>query len=266
MGKKVVLITGASSGIGLATAKLFIEAGHIVYGTSRKHFSLDGLKALQMDVRMDASVQTGVQALMVAEGRIDLAILNAGYGIAGSVEDADISSVKEMFETNYFGTLRVVQSILPHMRRQKNGCIIAVSSIAGVLSIPFQSTYSASKFALEATMEALRGEVKPFGIQVSLVEPGDTKTGFTKARILCSTEKTKDVYRESLLRSVSRMEKDEEHGVSPTKVGKIILQTAMKRNPAVRIAVGMDYRILLFLKRLLPDRLVRFVLQRMYAS
>ncbi len=275
--QKTIFITGASSGIGLATARMMAKAGHAVYGTSRSgmfpesHSSAghapNGFTLLKMDVCRDEEMEGCLHRILQETGKIDVLIVNAGTGIAGSVEDTSIEEARSQFETNYFGALRVVRAVLPVMRLQGGGSIVAVSSVAGVLSIPFQSGYSASKFALEASMEALRSEVGPFGIRVCLVEPGDTKTGFTGARTLAAGAAAgSSPYSDRLLRSVNRMARDEQNGASPDKVAKAICQAAFSANPPVRIAVGLDYRFLLFLKRLLPHRVLTFAMRWMYAS
>jgi NAD(P)-dependent dehydrogenase (short-subunit alcohol dehydrogenase family) len=264
--KKIILITGASSGIGLATGKLAASAGHIVYGTSRTEKTAEGIRMLKMDVCADEEVDAAIRRIIAEQGRLDILIGNAGYGIAGSVEDTGIEEAKHQFETNYFGALRVVRAVLPVMRRQGSGSIITVSSVAGILAIPFQASYSATKFALESTMEALRGEVAPLGIKVSLVEPGDTHTGFTEARVLIAGALANKAYSERLNRSVKRMAHDEQHGATSEKVAGVICKVAFSKNPPVRTAVGFDYRLILFLKRLVPDRLLSYVLRMMYAS
>ncbi len=265
-GKKVVLITGASSGIGLATAKLAAAAGHVVYGTSRSIKSVEGIRMLKMDVCQDSEVDAGIGQIMREQGRLDVLIGNAGSGIAGSVEDTGIDEAKSQFEVNYFGALRVLCKVLPIMRRQGSGSIVTVSSVAGMLAIPFQSGYSATKFALESTLEALRSEVAPFGIRVSLVEPGDTRTGFTGARTLTVAAQSNKAYAERLTRSVKRMAHDEQHGATPEKVARVICRVAFSKYPPVRTAVGLDYKLILLMKRLLPDRLLVHVLRMMYAS
>ena len=268
---KIVLVTGASSGIGRATAVRFAQAGHIVYGTSRKASlpvseSAEPVIMLQMDVCVEDSVERAVRTIVGRHGRLDILIANAGTGFAGAVEDMTVAQAKEQFETNYFGALRTLRAVLPLMRAQKSGCIMGVSSVAARLPIPFQAGYSATKAALEATMIALRGEVKPYGIRVSLVEPGDTRTGFTDARIRTETTTSGSVYQERFVRSLNRMERDERNGVSPEKVARVLFRVASQKKPPVRVAVGADYRLLLLLRRLLPDRLVQWILERMYAA
>ena len=268
MDKRIVLVTGASSGIGLATAKRFAAAGHIVYGTSRRKQDTEGIRMLTMDVCSDEQVRAGVRQILSEQGRLDILVSNAGLGIAGSVEDTTVEEAKAQFDTNYFGALRVIREVLPIMRDQRSGSIIGVSSMAAPLAIPFQAGYSASKAALEATLTALRGEVGPFGIRVGCVLPGDTKTGFTDARrpVEATGATGSNVYRERLGRSIRRMEHDERNGVSPDKVAQTIVKTALSTNPPVRRAVGANYTLLLFARRLLPERLVTSLVNRLYAA
>ena len=268
---KVVLVTGASSGIGRATAIRFARSGHIVYGTSRNAVLLpsempDGITMLQMDVRSEDSVAQAVARIHDAHGRIDILIANAGTGTAGAVEDMSLEQAQSQFETNYFGTLRTIRAILPLMRARQTGCIVGVSSVAALLPIPFQAGYSATKAAMEATLTALRGEVRPYGLRVTLVEPGDTRTGFTDARAKADSTTANSPYQVRFSRSLARMERDERNGASPEKVAQVVFRVATQRNPPVRMAVGLDYRFLLFLRRLLPDRLVQWFLEGMYAS
>lgn len=174
----VILITGASTGIGLATAKLLAAHRYHVFGTSRqpeKH-AITEFALLPLDVREDASVAACVDAVMLQTGRIDVLVNNAGVSLSGAVEEASIEDAKRLFETNFFGVLRMVNAVLPIMRRQRSGHIINISSLAGIMGVPYIGLYSASKHALEGYSEALRYEVKSFGIRVALVEPGDTRT------------------------------------------------------------------------------------------
>lgn len=178
---RVILITGASTGIGLATAELLAAQGHTVFGTSRqpeKH-SVTAFTLLRLDVRDDTSVAACVEAVLAQAGRIDVLVNNAGVSLSGAVEEASIADAKRLFETNFFGVLRMVNAVLPIMRQQRSGCIINISSLAGIMGVPYIGLYSASKHALEGYSEALRYEVKPFGIRVTLVEPGDTRTDIT---------------------------------------------------------------------------------------
>ena len=266
--RKVALVTGASSGIGKAVYEKLCLEGWTVYGTSRKVEKgsvkqENGGRMTYMDVTDEASVKESIGIIMAAEGRLDALVNNAGYGIAGSVEDTSAEEAKALFDANFFGYLSTIRAAFPFLEESR-GIIINISSVAGVLTIPFQSMYSAGKAAVEAVSEALRMEVKPRGVRVCVVEPGDTKTGFTDSRIF--TEKSKNShYAERMKASVARMEHDERNGVPPEKVADVVYKMIKKQNPPVRRAVGFSYKLLLFLKRLLPDRLVLWILGKMYA-
>ena len=160
--------------------------------------------------------------------------------------------------------MRVLRNVVPVMRRAGKGLIINISSVAGLIPIPFQSMYSASKFALEAMSEALRIELKPFGIKVVIIEPGDTNTGFTDNRVIVKGAGKDSVYYEKFIKSVNTMIKDEKNGPGPETVAKVVIKTAMKKNPPVRIAVGISYKLIAFLKRILPDKFVHFILEKIY--
>jgi short-subunit dehydrogenase len=274
MKKHVILITGASSGIGKATAELLSAQGHHVYGTTRKAADPSQIPAsngsggfismLTMDVTSDASVASAIETILSKEGRIDVLICNAGTGIAGSIEDTTVDEAKSQFETNFFGALRVMRSLLPVMRAQGTGKIIAVSSVAGIISIPYQAHYSASKFAIEGLIEALRHEIAPFGIKACVVEPGDTKTGFTQNRVLAQKAREQTAYSERFTRSLARMEHDEQNGVPPLAVAKVIARMIKKRNPPIRVAVGFQYKAILLLKRIMPSRLTEKIVGMLY--
>ena len=272
----VILITGASSGIGKAAAEALARKGHRVYGTSRQPKTspsldvLNGdaspgfLKMLRLDVCDDASAEAAVDFVMKAEGRLDVLINNAGFGIAGPIEETSVEEAYSQLNTNFLGLVRMCRQAIPIMRSQKNGLIVNIGSVAGLFSIPFQSMYSVSKYAIEAYTEALRIEVKPFGIRAVVIEPGDTKTGFTNARNICRAAGN-STYGERFARSIRKMEKDEQNGPGPEVVVKAVMGVLNKKNPPVRVTVGFDYKVLVFLKRLLPSRLVEYILSKMYA-
>ncbi|ERI95631.1 oxidoreductase, short chain dehydrogenase/reductase family protein [Clostridiales bacterium oral taxon 876 str. F0540] len=269
---KVVLITGASSGIGQATAQTLMKKGYKVYGTSRKS-SNDGLiksdsgtgfiKMIQLDVCSEESVKKAVDYVLKNEQTIDILINNAGNGIAGSVEDTSPEEALKQFEPNFFGVLRMCRAVLPKMREQGHGLIINISSVAGLISVPYQSMYSASKYALEAMTETLRLEVKKFGIKVAMVEPGDTKTGFTSQRQYVK-QAADSIYHDNFMKSIKTMEKDEQNGPPPTLVVNAIMKIINSKNPPVRIVAGFSYKALVFLKRILPTRFVQFVVGKIY--
>ena len=183
--RKVVLITGASSGIGKETAKLLADGGFIVYGTARRLSKMQdlkkgGVKILKMDVTDDYSMVKGVNEILKKEKRIDVLINNAGYGSFGALEDVPISEAKNQFEVNIFGMARLIQLVLPHMRKQNSGKIINISSMGGKFGEPHGSWYHSTKFAVEGLSDSLRMELKPFNIDVVIVEPGAVKTEWNK--------------------------------------------------------------------------------------
>lgn len=264
MNKKVVLVTGASSGIGHATAKLFLKEGAIVYGTSRKQevCALDGIHMLTMDQTDDASVNNAIQTLLAREGRLDILVNNAGMGIAGPVLDMTPDDLKRQFDVNLFGALRVLRAAAPALFKSK-GRIINVSSVAGFVAIPFQGAYSASKFALESLTESLRAEIRPLGVTVTLVQPGDTKTDFTKNR--AALHHISSAYETRYQASVKRMEKDEQNGMPPEAVARVIIKAAKAKKPHVRYTVGFSYQVVRFIKRFMPDDLVSYLVGKLYA-
>jgi NAD(P)-dependent dehydrogenase (short-subunit alcohol dehydrogenase family) len=235
---RVVLITGASSGIGQATALLLADRGFKVFGTSRKPRSdkADGFVMLQLDVTSDKSVKACVRAVIQQTGRLDILINNAGYGLSGAIEETSIQEAKSQFETNFFGAVRMVKTVLPLMRQQRHGQIINISSMGGVVGNPFLGFYSASKFALEGYTEALRHEVKRFNITVSLVEPTYFKTNAANAAI--RTAETIDDYTEMRKRASAIIRERIQNGLNPKIVADTILRIIQSRSPRLRYSVG----------------------------
>jgi len=222
-----------------------------------------GWTSLHMDVRDEASVARGVERVLAEAGRLDAVVNNAGIGIAGPVEDASLEEALALFQTNFLGALRVCRAVVPHLRTQGGGTIVNVSSIAGRIGLPFQGLYSASKFALEGLTEALRMEVRPFGIRVVLVEPGDTRTPFTahRRRAAVPTE----CYRERYSRALNRAEQDEEAGSPPVAVARLVLRVLRRRNPRLRYTVGNPLqRLAVVARRTLPGRLFEWGIIRYY--
>ena len=264
----VVLITGASSGIGKAIAEFLAKEGFKVYGTTRKLEGLkgkpaEGIEMVQLDVCSDESIKQAVDYIIKKEGRIDILINNAGFALAGSIEDTTHEEAFKQFDTNFFGMHRVCRQVIPFMREKSNGLIVNTSSVAGLFSIAYQSMYSASKYAVEAFTEALRMELQPFGIKVSMVEPGDTRTGFTGNRVKVKASED-SIYKDVFSKSVSKMEKDEMGGPTPEVVVKAVAKIVGSKNPPVRIVAGFTYKALVFLKRVLPSRTVVYILSKMY--
>ena len=257
--KKVVLITGASAGIGQVTADLLHGQGWTVIGSSRRGTASGSWSPLVMDVDDDDSVRMGVDKVAAEHGRLDAVVACAGWGLAGAVEQTPIDQAKHQFETNFWGAVRVVQAALPVMRRQGGGRLVLVSSIGGIVSLPFQAFYSASKFAMEGYGEALAYEVAPFGIEVTLVQPGNVRTDFTQNRVDVEPPKSPegpDAYADAVAKSVGLMERDEQNGVPPANVAAAIAKVLDSRRPPRRVSVGKpDERVGIIAKRLLPFRI-----------
>jgi NAD(P)-dependent dehydrogenase (short-subunit alcohol dehydrogenase family) len=247
MEKKIVLLTGSSAGIGKAAAELLVNAGVIVYGASRSGGEVYENKnsggkyiPVKMDVTIETEINSTVEKIIADYGKIDAVIANAGNGIAGSVEDTSIEEVRFQFETNYFGVIKTINACLPVFRAQGYGKIITVSSLAGIIPIPFQTFYSSVKAAIIMYMHGLSMEVKPFGIQCSIILPGDTKTDFTKNRIYTKAAQNENsVYYKTMKNSVARMERDEQNGMSAYAVAKSIVKQVLIRKSKQFTLLGL---------------------------
>jgi len=265
--KRVVLITGASSGIGQACAVYLHRRGYRVYGTSRQAQTIqpDSFEMIQMDVDSDASVERGIDFIVRQEGRLDVVVNNAGFGIAGAIEDTSIDEAESQFETNFFGVLRVCRTALSLMRKQRSGYIVNISSLAGLVGIPFQGLYSASKFALEGLTEALRVEVRPFGIRAVLIEPGDFPTQFGVHRRKTRQSLENPAYRQRLDNALGVMEADEMNGPSPESVARLLEHIIETPAPRLRYTVGPTLeRIEAALKGWVPAWLFEWGLAKYY--
>ena len=260
MTSKVVLITGASSGIGRSCADHLADRGYTVVGASRRGAADATWASLSMDVDDDSSVAAGIEQVVREHGGIDAVVPCAGWGLAGAVEQTPIGDARAQLETNFFGVVRTVTAALPSLRARA-GRIVVISSIGGVIGLPFQAYYSASKFALEGWAEALAWEVKPFGVGVTLVQPGNFRTGFTGARRTVGDAGSAhgagddDPYRAARDKAVRQMERDEEGGADPTAVARAIERALVARRPARRTSVGpASERFGILAKRILPAR------------
>ena len=265
---KVALITGGSSGIGAATAKLLANAGITVYAGSRRGtvpFEHPGIKAVKMDVNDDAAVLEAAQSIVKAEGRLDAVICNAGAGIYGPIEGTTDQEARYQFETCCFGVLKTVQACLPIFRSQGFGRIITVSSVMGVLQLPYQGLYSAAKAALLSLSQSLSMELAGTGIECCCVLPGDVATGFTAARKFTQAAQAENSpYKEGMKKNLAKIEKDELGGMAPEVIGKAILRQLGKKHMAVRVIPRIDYKLFGLLVRILPAKTVLRVIRLLY--
>ena len=267
MKAKVIVITGASSGIGLTCARYLYSKGFNVYGFSRhpKVSDDDGFKHYYMDVCDNSSVEEGFRCVVENEERLDVVVNCAGYGLRGAIEDTSIQEAQAQLDTNFFGTVRVLKSTLPIMRRQHEGLIVNVSSLAGLVALPFQAFYSASKFAMEGMSEALRVEMKPFGVKVVLLEPGYFKTEFFQNRQMTIDSSGIQAYRDQYLKVVSAMDKLEQAGHDPNRIGILLERIIQTSKPRFRYSAGpFDQKFGVFMKRLMPYPLSERILMKFY--
>ena len=262
MSNKVILITGASSGIGYDAALMLAEQGHKVYGAARRGELLEqlrerGVTPIRMDVTDEASMVDGVNSIIDVEGRIDVLINNAGYGYMGAIENVTIAEAKRQLEVNVFGLARLTQLVLPYMRKQHSGRIINTSSVAGKAVIPFGGWYNVSKYSVEALSDALRIEVKPFGIKVCLIEPGGIKTdwGIIAADNLEASSK-ETAYQNAGLSMARLLRKGYTSNLlsNPRRIAKAIARAVNAKKPRIRYRLGAGSGLIVFLHAVLPAR------------
>lgn len=259
--KKVVLITGASSGIGKETAKFLLSKGFTVYAAARRLEMMNDIKDLggniiNMDVSQDASMVEGVNKIIAKEGRMDVLVNNAGYGSYGSLEDTPMSEAKYQYEVNVFGLARLSQLVIPHMRKQRSGKIINVTSIAGKVAAPHGSWYHSSKFAVEGISDCMRMELKQFGIDVILIEPGGIKTEWNDiARDNLAKVSGQTVYKNLANKQVTLLKHFDAIGSKPIVIAKTIYRAIQSRWPKARYVAGRGATTILTLKKVLPDKI-----------
>ena len=257
MKSKIALVTGASSGIGEATAERLASAGYKVYGTSRRgeQAGQRSFALLPLDVTSDESVQTAVAEVLRSEGRIDLLVNNAGFGVApASAEESSIEQARAIFDTNFFGIVRMTRAVVPHMRHQRGGRIINIGSVLGFLPMPYMALYAATKHAIEGYSESLDHELRTRGIRVSVIEPAYTKTRFD-ANFLQPDSKL-DEYREVRAALGKRLKEVVEAGDEPGIVADVVLKAAVAARPKLRYAAGALANRLRILRRFAPASLV----------
>lgn len=251
----IVFITGVSSGFGLETARLLAQEGHTVYGTVRREVEpLPQVQYLHVDVRDRDAVLNAVAQVIEKEGRIDVLVNNAGMGIGGPLEFATEEEIRLQMDTNFMGLVHCVDAVLPHMRRQGEGKIIALSSIGGLMGLPFQGFYSASKFAIEGYCEALRLETQQQGIKVVVLRPGDFSTGFTGSRKKVADEaalQAYPLYREA----IEKVEHDENGGLKPVVLAQKISRIINMQHPRNGYVVAsFEQKLSVWIKRILPAK------------
>lgn len=263
---KVILITGGSSGIGKSIGTFLHQKGYVVYGTSRNPNQVKDsvFPLLQLDVRDVDSIKAAVSELIKKEGKLDVVINNAGVGITGPLEEIPTQEIKNNFETNFFGPLEVIKAVLPQMRSQQSGLIINITSIAGYMGLPYRSVYSASKGALELITEAIRMEVKPFGIQLTNVAPGDFATNIASGRYHAPL-KEDSAYKIPYGNTLKMMDEHVDSGSNPNEMAYAIHEIIETSKPNVHYKVGSFLqRFSVVLKRILPDKMYEKMLMKHY--
>jgi len=260
---KVAIVTGSATGIGYETAVHLAKNGFHTYATMRNLQKANGitemakdenlpLSLIQLDVTDDISITKAIDTVINESGRIDVLVNNAGYGLIGSVEDMSIEEMKAQYETNVFGTFRVTKAVLPHMRKQRGGSIINISSIAGRIALPLYSAYVSTKFAIEGLSESMAYELEPFGIKVAIIEPGAIKTNFRREQ--AAKGSSEDSHYSSMMQSPSKaIEKMLKHRLYPEEVAKTVIQAIENPKPKLRYIVGKDAEELIELRRKTSD-------------
>lgn len=271
--QKTVVITGATSGIGLACARLFLSKGYKVYGIARKPYGGNDFECFSADVRDYSAIDGILKQIYEREGKIDVLVNNAGMGIAGAIEEASPENIENIVGVNLTALCVLCSKTVPYMRGNgtKNGAnvgasvgagggkIINISSVGGIMPLPYQAMYSATKAGVEVFSRALANELKPYNIKVCAVLPNDTKTGFTAARVCEGAN-------ERARRSVEKMARDEQRGKSPKAVAKVIYKVAKRKNPPLRVSVGFVSKLEVFLSRLFSVRFVNYIIGKLYCK
>ncbi|WP_377326021.1 oxidoreductase [Pimelobacter simplex] len=267
---KVALVTGASSGIGEATALELAAAGYSVYAAARRvdrmeHLKSSGIRPLGMDVTDDSSLIAGVSRIVEEAGRIDVLVNNAGYGSYGALEDVPMTEARAQFDVNVFGAARLTQLVLPHMRAQRSGKIVNVTSMGGKVHTPLGAWYHATKFALEALSDCLRMEVAPFGIDVIVIEPGGIKTewaGIAADKVRAVSSEGPYAPQGTAVADSLSSESTQKRSSPPELIGRTIRKAVDARKPKTRYAVGFGARPLILIHDVLPDRTYDALMRR----
>ena len=258
--KRVILVTGASAGMGKEFARELLKDGHIVYGAARRVEKMDdikkeGIKVLPMDVTNEESMVKGIDAIIKAEGRIDVLINNAGFGSYGAIEDVPISDAKYQLDVNVFGAARLIQLVLPSMRKQHWGRIINITSIGGKIAMPLGGWYHTSKFALEALSDSLRNEVAQFGIDVVVIEPGGVKSEWAGIAADNLRKISGDTAYKGIVGGFAKaFEKTEKNNAEPQVIVDLVKKAIESKRPKTRYSGGYMAKLVLFLRKVLSDR------------
>lgn len=267
MEQKVVLITGGSSGIGKATGQFLTQKGFKVYGTTRnlaKYADFKDFELVALDVTKEETISTAVKHIVAKSGKIDILINNAGVGITGPIEETPIEEINKAFDTNFNGPIRLMQAVMPVMRKQNQGLIINITSIAGYMGLPFRGVYSATKGALELVTEAIRMETKAFGIKITNLAPGDFATNIASGRFHSPVVKG-SAYEKTYGDALALMNEHVDQGGDPLQVAKAVYKIIHTQNPKVHYRVGeFTQKISQLLKRLLPDKAFEKLLLKHY--
>ncbi|WP_338410380.1 SDR family oxidoreductase [uncultured Flavobacterium sp.] len=255
--QKVIFITGASSGIGKSIGEFLHHKNHLVYGTSRNPLTVKNslFPLVSLDVRDSKSIEDAIAQVLTITGKIDVVINNAGVGITGPLEEIPLEEIKNNFDTNLFGPIGVMKAVLPHMRKQNKGLIINITSIAAYMGLPYRSVYSSSKGALELITEALRMEVKSFGIHITNVAPGDFATNIAAGRYHAPVIKG-SAYEKTYGSTLNEMNSHVDCGSNPNEMAEAIYKIMYTPNPKIHYKVGaFMQKFSIVLKRILPDKL-----------
>ena len=268
MKKKVVLISGASTGFGRSIAKLLSSNGFSVYGTSRnpkKYTDFEGLELLKYDLTTFKDSKNLVKKILSAEGKIDILINNAGSGFAGPIEEMSIKDAKHLFDINFFGHIDLIQAVLPSMRKNKRGIIVNITSIAGYNTVPFGSIYSASKYSMECLGASLNMELKDFGIRVVNIAPGDYRTEVFNKRIKTNLNINSPYYSRYKKFSETVKYNMDEQSRDPIEVAKLTLKIIKSKNPGIHYIVGhFLQKFSISLKKILPEKLYQKLIMDHY--
>ena len=259
---KVVLVTGASTGMGEETATYLAKNGYTVYGAARRTDKLKeleplGIRTLAMDVTNDESMVKGIQQIITAEGHIDILVNSAGFGSFGAIEDVSMKDAKYQLEVNLFGAARLIQLVLPHMRKQHYGKIVNISSIGGKMAMPFGGWYHASKFALEGLSDSLRNEVRSFGIDVIVIEPGGVKSEWGQIAMDSLIKVSGNTaYQSQAEKLASSFKTRSDQNAKPIVIAELIKKAIEAKKPKTRYSAGYMAAPVLFLRKVLSDNLM----------